>query len=29
MTNKKKIIGLVFGGESSEHEVTIKSAKTI
>ena len=29
MMNKKQIIGLVFGGESSEHEVSIKSAKTI
>jgi len=29
MPNKKLIIGLVFGGESSEHEVSIKSAKTI
>jgi len=29
MSNKKLIIGLVFGGESSEHEVSIKSAKTI
>lgn len=29
MTNKKQIIGLVFGGESSEHQVSIKSAKTI
>ena len=29
MTNKKQIIGLVFGGESSEHEVSIKSAETI
>ena len=27
MTNRKQIIGLVFGGESSEHEVSIKSAK--
>ena len=26
---KKLIIGLVFGGKSSEHEVSIKSAKTI
>ena len=29
MSNEKLIIGLVFGGESSEHEVSIKSAKTI
>ncbi len=29
MTNKKITIGLVFGGNSSEHEVSIKSAKTI
>ena len=29
MSNKKQIIGLVFGGYSSEHEVSIKSAKTI
>ena len=29
MSNKKIIIGLVFGGNSSEHEVSIKSAKTI
>ena len=29
MSNKKLIIGLVFGGESSEHEVSIQSAKTI
>ena len=29
MSNTKLIIGLVFGGESSEHEVSIKSAKTI
>ena len=29
MPNKKLIIGLVFGGKSSEHEVSIKSAKTI
>ncbi|WP_413391511.1 D-alanine--D-alanine ligase family protein [Prochlorococcus marinus] len=29
MTNRKQIIGLVFGGESSEHEVSIKSAETI
>ncbi len=27
--NKKLTIGLVFGGDSSEHEVSIKSAKTI
>ena len=29
MSNKKLIVGLVFGGESNEHEVSIKSAKTI
>ncbi len=29
MSNKKTTIGLVFGGNSSEHEVSIKSAKTI
>ncbi len=29
MSKKKLIIGLVFGGKSSEHEVSIKSAKTI
>ena len=29
MSNKKLIIGLVFGGNSSEHEVSIKSARTI
>ena len=29
MSNKKITIGLVFGGNSSEHEVSIKSAKTI
>ena len=29
MSNKKLTIGLVFGGMSSEHEVSIKSAKTI
>ena len=29
MNNKKLIIGLVFGGKSSEHEVSIQSAKTI
>ncbi len=29
MSNKKQIIGLVFGGYSSEHEVSIESAKTI
>ena len=29
MSNKKLTIGLVFGGNSSEHEVSIKSAKTI
>lgn len=29
MSNKKLTIGLVFGGKSSEHEVSIKSAKTI
>ena len=29
MSKKKVNIGLVFGGESSEHEVSILSAKTI
>ena len=29
MSSKKTTIGLVFGGKSSEHEVSIKSAKTI
>ena len=29
MLNKKITIGLVFGGNSSEHEVSIKSARTI
>ncbi|WP_269606651.1 D-alanine--D-alanine ligase family protein [Prochlorococcus marinus] len=29
MSNKKQVIGLVFGGYSSEHEVSIKSAETI
>ena len=29
MSNKKITIGLIFGGESSEHEVSIQSAKTI
>ena len=29
MSNKKLVVGLVFGGNSSEHEVSIKSAKTI
>ncbi len=29
MLNNKLVIGLVFGGKSSEHEVSIKSAKTI
>ena len=29
MSNKKITIGLVFGGNSSEHEVSLKSAKTI
>ncbi len=29
MSSKKLTIGLVFGGNSSEHEVSIKSAKTI
>ncbi len=29
MSNEKLNIGLVFGGNSSEHEVSIKSAKTI
>ena len=26
---KKKYIGLIFGGESNEHEVSISSAKTV
>ena len=29
MSNKKLTIGLVFGGNSSEHDVSIQSAKTI
>ena len=29
MLTNKSIIGIVFGGKSSEHEVSIKSAKTI
>ncbi len=29
MSTNKLIIGVVFGGESSEHEVSIKSARTI
>ena len=29
MSNRKLTIGLVFGGNSSEHEVSIKSAQTI
>ena len=29
MSNNKLVIGVVFGGKSSEHEVSIKSAKTI
>ena len=29
MSNKKITIGLVFGGNSNEHEVSIKSAKAI
>ena len=29
MLNKKLTIGLIFGGNSSEHEVSIESAKTI
>ena len=29
MTINKLTIGLVFGGKSSEHEISIKSAKTI
>ena len=29
MSNKKLNIGLIFGGNSSEHEVSIKSAKNI
>jgi len=26
---KKKCIGLIFGGNSNEHEVSISSAKTV
>ena len=26
---KKKFIGLIFGGNSNEHEVSISSAKTV
>ena len=26
---KKKCIGLIFGGKSNEHEVSISSAKTV
>ena len=26
---KRKCIGLIFGGESNEHEVSISSAKTV
>ena len=26
---KKKCIGLIFGGHSNEHEVSISSAKTV
>ena len=29
MFSNKSVIGVVFGGKSSEHEVSIKSAKTI
>ena len=29
MLSNKPVIGVVFGGKSSEHEVSIKSAKTI
>ena len=29
MLNNKLVVGVVFGGKSSEHEVSIKSAKTI
>jgi len=29
MGGKKKCIGLIFGGESNEHEVSISSAKTV
>ena len=29
MFSNKPVIGVVFGGKSSEHEVSIKSAKTI
>ena len=28
MRGKKKCIGLIFGGDSNEHEVSISSAKT-
>ena len=29
MLSNKPVIGIVFGGKSSEHEVSIKSARTI
>ena len=29
MVGKKKCIGLIFGGHSNEHEVSISSAKTV
>ena len=29
MGGKKKCIGLIFGGQSNEHEVSISSAKTV
>ena len=29
MGGKKKCIGLIFGGHSNEHEVSISSAKTV
>ena len=29
ITGKKKCIGLIFGGDSNEHEVSISSAKTV
>ena len=29
MFSNKPVIGIVYGGKSSEHEVSIKSAKTI
>ena len=29
MNGEKKCIGLIFGGNSNEHEVSISSAKTV